>query len=486
VGCATSPGRIRSQSPRPGWGRAGDEGAFTGEDRTRPYPGPVRRLLDALLAQVARVAVGLATRRVEIIDGDRIPTGRPVLVVANHFNGFVDPLVVVAVLGHLPRFLAKATLWRLLPLRPLLALAGIIPVHRRADSGGDLVLEQANRGSFDAAERALRRQQTVAIFPEGITHDEPRLASVRTGAARIALGARASGASGIVIVPIGLLFEDKVAIRTRVLARVGEPVDLDATAAELLGDGGTADEENREAVRALTDLLTDRLRQVTPDYDDRWEHAELSLAADVALRPEPRARHEPVPLVDRERLAQRLARSPELADVRSATRSYATRLHLTDVDDADLLAQGGIVGWARRLVTAGIGLGVGYLLLAPALAAAAIPALLVVLLGSLPTSPVSKGTVRVLGGFVLFLASWIAVAVAVAGSLVGRLAWVAYQIVGLLVALPILEYSYAWLRSTRSWWHLREHRARVPELLEDRAVLVAAVEDASRPRRRSG
>jgi 1-acyl-sn-glycerol-3-phosphate acyltransferase len=440
----------------------------------------VRRLIDAGLAQVARLAVSLVTRRVEVVDADRIPRGRPVLVVANHFNGFVDPLVVVVVLRRLPRFLAKSTLWKILPLRPLLALAGIIPVHRRADGGGG----DANLASFEAAEKALRERHTVAIFPEGITHDEPRLATIRTGAARIALGARASGAKGLLIVPIGLLFEDKVAIRTRVLARVGEPIDLDTVAPSLLAEGLHPDEENREAVRALTELLTERLQQVTPDYEDRWEHAELGMAADVALRPEPRTPHEPVPLVDRERLAQRLSTSPDEDVVRDATQRYATRLHLVDVDDADLLAQGGVIGWVRRLVTAGIGLALVYLLLAPALVPSILPAAVVAVVGAQPASPVTKGTVRVLTGMVLFLATWITVAILAAESWYLRLGWIGYQALALVVAVPILEYSFEWLRATRSWWHLRAHRARVPELLTDRAQVVAAVEHADRLARR--
>lgn len=423
----------------------------------------VRRAIDAVLAVVARVAVRLATRRVEVIDGDRIPSGRPVLVVANHFNGFVDPLVVVTVLGRLPRFLAKSTLWKVLPLRPFLRLAAIIPVHRRSDGGGG----DTNTQSFAAAERALRDRQTVAIFPEGITHDEPRLAAVRTGAARIALSARAAGARPLTIVPIGLLFEDKVALRTRVLARVGRPIELD--------DADPADEDDHEAVRRLTDLLTERLREVTPDYDDRWEHAELGLAADVALRPEPRARPEPVPLVDRETTAQRLARSPAVEDVRDVTQRYATRLHLVDADDGDLLAHGGVIGWARRLVAAGIGLAVVALVLLPALVWSAIPVLVVVLAGSQVVSPVTKGTVRLLTGIVLFLATWITVAVVVADTALLRIAWFLYQVVALRVALPIIEYAVEWVRSTRSWWHLRQHRARVPELLEDRAAVVDAV-----------
>jgi 1-acyl-sn-glycerol-3-phosphate acyltransferase len=442
----------------------------------------MRQILDALLAQLARLAVRLTTRRLEVIDGDRIPRGRPVLVVANHFNGFADPLVVVAVLGRLPRFLAKATLWKVLPARPFLKLAGIIPIHRRVDGGGG----EANDRSFASAEAGLLRGQTVAIFPEGITHDEPRLAELRTGAARIALGARAAGATDLCVVPVGLLFEDKVAIRTRVLARVGRPIELDATMVELVAPGEAEDESNREAVRRLTDLVTERLREVCPDYRDRWQHAELGLAADVALRPEPRARHEPIPLVDRERVAQRLADSEATDAVLDATERYATRLHLVDADDNDLLAHGGVIGWTRQLLTTGLLLFLGYLLLAPALVFSTIPAALVVLVGAQAKSPVSKGTARVLVGFVAFLTTWIIVAVNAADTGLLRVGWVAYQVVAVAVALPILEYGLEWVRATRSWWHLRDHRARIPELLADRAVLVDAVAAATtrKPRRR--
>lgn len=439
----------------------------------------VRRGIDTVLAQLARLAVRLTTRRLEIIDGDRIPTGRPVLVVANHFNGFADPLVVVAVLGRLPRFLAKATLWKLLPLRPLLAFGGVIPVHRAVDGGGGA----ANERTFASAEAALLAQQTVALFPEGITHDEPRLATVKTGAARIALGARAGGARNLAIVPIGLLFEDKVSVRTRVLARVGEPIDLDAAMRDLVAAGEGEDEDNREAVRRLTELITARLRDVTPDYGGRWEHAELGLAADVALRPEPRARHEPIPLVDRERLAQKLARSGEVEAVLDATQRYATRLHLVDADDNDLLAHGGVIGWTRRLVTAGALLLLGYLLLAPALVFSTIPAAIVVLAGVQARSPVSKGTTRVLVGFLAFVTTWIAVALLAADTALLRIGWVAYQIVAVVVALPIIEYTVEWVRATVSWFHLRDHRARIPDLLEDRAALVAAVSSATLTRR---
>ena len=92
----------------------------------------------------------------------------------------------------------------------------------------------------------------MAIFPEGTTHDSPRLVKVRTGAARIALGARASGVSGLSIVPVGITFEDKIALRSRVLIHAGPPLDLDGNVGRFVGAGSAATEDNHEAVRRLT------------------------------------------------------------------------------------------------------------------------------------------------------------------------------------------------------------------------------------------
>ena len=68
----------------------------------------------------------------------------------------------------------------------------------------------------------------MLIFPEGITHDEPSLAPLKTGAARMALHARDAGdVDGLAVVPIGLTFERKDAPRTRVLVQIGEPIAMD-------------------------------------------------------------------------------------------------------------------------------------------------------------------------------------------------------------------------------------------------------------------
>jgi glycerol-3-phosphate O-acyltransferase/dihydroxyacetone phosphate acyltransferase len=173
------------------------------------------------LVQLARTLTRIFFREIEVVGAERVPEAGPLLVVANHHNSLVDPALVLARLPRAPRFLAKSTLWKLPGLRVLLDAAGSIPVYRRQDAGEDTT---RNRETFARCHEVLGAGGAVALFPEGISHDAPRLASLKTGAARIALEAGARFAPlGLRILPVGLVFDQKGKFRSRALLRVGAP-----------------------------------------------------------------------------------------------------------------------------------------------------------------------------------------------------------------------------------------------------------------------
>ena len=80
---------------------------------------------------------------------------------------------------------------------------------------------RGNLDAFDACFAHLRDGGAIGIFPEGEASDEAHLLPIRTGAARIALGAHSRGAMGLRIVPVGLIYEDKQRARSRAYVRVG-------------------------------------------------------------------------------------------------------------------------------------------------------------------------------------------------------------------------------------------------------------------------
>src|SRR5919199_1609839 len=118
----------------------------------------------------------------------------------------VHALISVAlrlVFAALPRrisFLAKSTLFPLPVIGWLLRTVEALPLYRRADAGEDV---SRNLRTFEACRRLLLRGRRVALFPEGLSHNEPKLQPVKTGAARIALS---SSVPGLKIVPVGLYY----------------------------------------------------------------------------------------------------------------------------------------------------------------------------------------------------------------------------------------------------------------------------------------
>jgi 1-acyl-sn-glycerol-3-phosphate acyltransferase len=182
----------------------------------------------AFVWTLARFAVWLFYR-VERV-GRALPAG-PVLLVANHPNALLDPAVIVATAGRTPRFLAKSTLFTMPLVGWFVRGAGAIPVYRRTDAGVDTA---RNAEMFAAVERALAAGDLVCLFPEGTTHSRGRLDPLKTGAARIALGAAARGVD-VQVIAVGLNLDRKAVLRSDATVAYGPPfgcghlLDLHAT-----------------------------------------------------------------------------------------------------------------------------------------------------------------------------------------------------------------------------------------------------------------
>jgi 1-acyl-sn-glycerol-3-phosphate acyltransferase len=210
--------------------------------------------------------------RITAIEGS-IPDGGPVLLVANHPNALIDPVVVTGAVRRPVRWLGKSTLVFHPLIGWLFRAAGTIPVYRRQD---DATQVGRNAEAFTAAVDALRGGSVVALFPEGISHDAPALAPMKTGAARLALQAAASLGNTIPIIPVGVIYRDASTFRSPAGVVIGQPIPWE----DLTGRGP----DDREAVNLLTERIGAALGGVTRQLDS-WadqpvvEHAAAVVAA---------------------------------------------------------------------------------------------------------------------------------------------------------------------------------------------------------------
>lgn len=193
--------------------------------------------------------------RLRFLDRGKVPRAGGVILVSNHLS-FADPVTLTAFAlasGRVPRYLAKADLWRVPVVRRVLAGGGHIPVERNTARARD-----AYRGAVEA----VRRGECVVFFPEAGFSDDAGLwpsARVKNGAARVAME---TGAPVVPVVNWGTheVLPDGARLprllpRRAVTLAAGDPVDLSDLA-------GTDRESLAEATKRIMHALTEQLAEL--------------------------------------------------------------------------------------------------------------------------------------------------------------------------------------------------------------------------------
>jgi len=426
---------------------------------------PVFSLLARLAARVYyRVRFG----------GPPVPASGPVLLVANHPNSLLDPTLVVASAGRPVRFLAKAPLFSDMKIGWLMKAAGAIPVYRRSD---DPSLMSRNEDAFRAVFEVLSNGAAVGIFPEGISHSESSMAPLKTGAARIALGAASTSRRPISIVPVGLSFRDKDTFRSDVFVVRGSPLVWDDLAARRPDDV--------DAVRELTSRIDAALRSVTINLGS-WEDGPIVECAVRIWEAE-----KGTPSRDAERLSRMefttgvLARVRENGDASALqlaqdVRRHDRRLARLGLRPSDLIADVGPgrgVNWAARRLHLFMPLGIVFAVVGAALFW--IPYQLTgMIVTRLRLEEDVRSTWKLLIGIVLYTV-WLVALMIVAGTTFGwgaaLLTAVGVPAVAMIGLLVRERWQSAWA-DARTFFLLRSRGSLIAKLRSEQKDLAARLE----------
>jgi 1-acyl-sn-glycerol-3-phosphate acyltransferase len=144
--------------------------------------------------------------RIEVAGGERIPQKGPAILAANHASIW-DPFVLAVATTREIHYMAKAELFRLLPVAALLRSLNAFPVER---GSGD-------HAAFSEAAALLGRDALLGIFPQGTSKPE-RQNGWHRGAARLAL------VTGAPLIPVRLSGTRPLPARTRIRIEIGEPI----------------------------------------------------------------------------------------------------------------------------------------------------------------------------------------------------------------------------------------------------------------------
>ena len=228
-------------------------------------------LLGAILRKVAHALIKRYYPKIQITGAEHIPRSGPVLFCANHPNSLIDPVLIGITARRPVSFMAKAPLFKTPLLGSVMKALGMVPAYRGQDDARQV---KKNAQSLGRVTDGLRAGRAMGIFPEGMSTDVRQLAMVRSGAARIVLPAFAEGVQELVIVPLGINYESKQRLGSKVWMNVGRPISIQQfVAAYEEEQEGTVDvAEDKVLRRKLTAELELRLKEVVVHLDNSdWD-----------------------------------------------------------------------------------------------------------------------------------------------------------------------------------------------------------------------
>lgn len=170
----------------------------------------------------------VATRvfyRVQVVGRENLPYNTPVIVTPNHPNAFLDAIIVAVHSRQQLHFLVRSDVFNTRVKRFFLGQLNQHPIYRIQEGADKL---HRNEETFDMCNRLLAQNKTVLIFPEGVCVQERRLRKLKKGLARIVFGAEASMdyKMNLMVVPIGLNYENPKKFRSTLLLSYGNPIHV--------------------------------------------------------------------------------------------------------------------------------------------------------------------------------------------------------------------------------------------------------------------
>lgn len=203
----------------------------------------------------------------EVLNGVGAKQNTGIILCVNHVNALIDGVVLQASTDHNIRPLARSGLFKNPLMKPILEMMGAVPIYRRRIvetqvETQDDTRNSSNQDSFSKCYELLAQNEILVIFPEGQSHSDPYVHELKTGVARMVLGAIETNGVTPLVLPVGLTFTRKRGRRTKVLVHYGEPIDLNvSTELDKVVSGDLVDDH--QAVRLITDRVKEGLKSVT-------------------------------------------------------------------------------------------------------------------------------------------------------------------------------------------------------------------------------
>ena len=201
-----------------------------------------------------QITVRTFFRSVTVHNKELIPDKGPLMVLVNHPSTFMDPIVVATMLNRKVFSLGKGDIFKSKIAKWFLPKLRVIPIYRQKD---DPSLMSKNKEIFIKCFEHLEDGGALLMFPEGTSITERKLRPIKTGAARIALGAEAQNnfQLGINIITVGLNYANPHKFNRDLFINIGKPIKVSYFKEDYVVDEFKAAENLTEEIRKKLEKL---------------------------------------------------------------------------------------------------------------------------------------------------------------------------------------------------------------------------------------
>jgi len=241
-----------------------------------------QRLINNFLNRLVKTALWFYFSEIKVKGKWKDYKDVPIIIVANHQNALLDPLLIATFINLKPYFLSRASVFKNPIIAKIMAFIRMVPVFRIRDGFGSI---SGNKTSFSFCETVLKNQGKILVFPEGSHSLRRQVRPLSKGFTRIVSVALLNDPEmDLKILPIGINYQAHQKSGSKVLLDIGEPI----SAKQYIGQEKTLLRKVEKQLQSLTlhlpeDNYNNALKTLLRSNKDittcRWENKTSTLSA---------------------------------------------------------------------------------------------------------------------------------------------------------------------------------------------------------------
>ena len=204
-------------------------------------------------------------RQIVVLNAQYLNSEGPLIIICNHPNTLLDPLMAVQQTQERPFLLANYSLFKNPVARYIFSMLYCIPVQRSKDI--PVGQTPKNDEAFRRSVEHLYAGGSVFLAPESLSENGRQLRSFKSGVSRIILTALSDWKDDekpLRVLPVGLTYFNHKKPNSDVVINVGEPIEIKKETENL-------PEHYKKAIEELTLILENKMRPLVIDCADKTE-----------------------------------------------------------------------------------------------------------------------------------------------------------------------------------------------------------------------